>query len=895
MNGNGVTAMLQNAKPSYRFDMVGPPAALADLRDKPVWLCWDYVWKEDKGKWTKPPMSATTGRIEKGTLSASGFLATFDQAMATMRRRGLAGVGISLEHAKLTGIDLDDCVTETGFSLVASEVMSLAETYAEFSPSGTGIHLLTKACGATVKRDDLGIEIYSTGRYFTLTGRALPDMPGHVNGAYETLSFLQGVVDRHSKPGKNDAPKSNTGAPPGGDFFESVNRMALERLEAWVPTLHPRAKKQTTGGWRVTSCDLGRDREEDISYHPDGIQDFGDEHGMTAIGAVMRFGMESDAKSAALWLCQRMGVEPAALGWRGDKRKQAQPGDTEIQGPFKLIRSGRDAGVYFDARGEDEPDPAWAWVCSVLEPLAHSRDRESRNWGVLIEVVDGDGVRHVWPMPSTIGPTVGDGVEFRRELVHRGLRIAAGRAARERLSNFITMWRPKRKVRCVITVGWCGDAFVMPGKTYGGTEEIILQTEGVAPQFSTAGTLAAWRDDIARLCNGNSRLVFAVSAAFVGPLLRLAGEESGGVNFRGKSSIGKTAMLHAARSVWGVPLGSWRATDNAAEGIASGASDTFLNLDELGQVDPKVVGAIAYMLGNERGKARMTRNATTRAVTAWRVFFLSTGEVSLADRLREGGIRVRAGQEVRVLDVPAMADGNSGAFDTTHEFDPAALAEHIKVAADRNCGHPAIAFLEYVIARLAKLPAKLAVARTNFIEKYCPPGADGQVRRACGRFALVAAAGEMATAAGITGWEAHQAWLMAAKMFQTWLDARGGKGAAEVRDGILQVRAFLEAHGEARFAPAWSSTDGHATANRAGFRQSDAIDGGTAWTFYVLPTIWRQEVCKGFDAGLIAREMVEKGWMLPGANGKTSDTKRIPGHGKPRVYVIPHAFFSADI
>jgi hypothetical protein len=35
--------------------------------------------------------------------------------------------------------------------------------------------------------------------------------------------------------------------------------------------------------------------------------------------------------------------------------------------------------------------------------------------------------------------------------------------------------------------------------------------------------------------------------------------------------------------------------------------------------------------------------------------------------------------------------------------------------------------------------------------------------------------------------------------------------------------------------------------------------------------------------------------MLPGADGRTLDTKRIPVHAKPRVYVIAHAFFSADI
>jgi putative DNA primase/helicase len=590
--------------------------------------------------------------------------------------------------------------------------------------------------------------------------------------------------------------------------------------------------------------------------------------------------------------------------------------DHEIQGRFMIVRKWiklgekrLGPGVYHNDGDEEATEESakfkWAWVCSPLEPLAHSRDKENRNWGRLLEVVDGDGKRHVWAMPATIGPTVGDGTEFRRELVHRGLRIAAGGKARTRLSDFITMWDPKRKVRCVTTVGWSGDAFVMPDKTYGGAEETILQTEGVAPLFATAGSLEGWRSDIAAKCVGNSRLVFGVSSSFTGPLLKLAGEESGGANLKGPSSTGKTTVQHAARSTWGVPLGSWRTTDNGAEAIAAGASDTFLNLDELGQADPKVIAAVSYMLGNQRGKARMSRNATARAVSQWRVFFLSTGEISLADRLREGGIKARAGQEIRVLDIPADAGVGMGIFESLHGFEDAAtLAEHIRVAADKNCGHAAIAFIKYVTGNLDVLPAAIAKARTEFIARHCPPGADGQVRRACGRFALVAIAGEIASAAGITGWREGDATAAAARLLNDWLDERGGHGSAETREGLAQVRLFLEQHGEARFTPAWdrtvtyvaangddietSKTD-RPTINRAGFRK--AVDDGTE--FYILPSTWRAEVCKGLNAAEVAKVMAERGWLLPDGDGKFSRPERIPGHGRSRVYVITAAFLAA--
>ena len=97
-----------------------------------------------------------------------------------------------------------------------------------------------------------------------------------------------------------------------------------------------------------------------------------------------------------------------------------------------------------------------------------------------------------------------------------------------------------------------------------------------------------------------------------GPLLELAGEESGGFHLEGPSSTGKTVILHATRSVWGVEMGSWRTTDNAVEAIAANACDTLLMLDEIGQGTPQAVDLITYMLGNQRGKRRMSRGITGR-------------------------------------------------------------------------------------------------------------------------------------------------------------------------------------------------------------------------------------------------------------------------------------------
>ncbi|WP_167531220.1 MULTISPECIES: AAA family ATPase [unclassified Mesorhizobium] len=105
----------------------------------------------------------------------------------------------------------------------------------------------------------------------------------------------------------------NTG---GETFWQRVNAAALDSPERWVTTLFPSARREAgTGAWRVTSQELGRPLQEDISIHPDGIQDFGKEQGETAINLVTEYGGASTAKDAALWLCERLGLDPESMGW----------------------------------------------------------------------------------------------------------------------------------------------------------------------------------------------------------------------------------------------------------------------------------------------------------------------------------------------------------------------------------------------------------------------------------------------------------------------------------------------------------------------------------------------------------------------------------------------------
>jgi hypothetical protein len=117
----------------------------------------------------------------------------------------------------------------------------------------------------------------------------------------------------------------------GGGFFAQVNAGALKDIAAWARTLFPRARFEPgTGAWRVSSKDLGRDLEEDISIHPDGIRDFGKEEPLSPVDLVMRHAGTATPAEAALWLCERLRMDPATLGYTG-KRKPTESNEDNDQ------------------------------------------------------------------------------------------------------------------------------------------------------------------------------------------------------------------------------------------------------------------------------------------------------------------------------------------------------------------------------------------------------------------------------------------------------------------------------------------------------------------------------------------------------------------------------------
>lgn len=592
------------------------------------------------------------------------------------------------------------------------------------------------------------------------------------------------------------------------------------------------------------------------------------------------------------------------------------PGDWD---PFSV----GDEGVWHTARDAEGNLKKPQWLCRRLLVEARTRADDLNGWGYLLKFDDPDGNPKTWAMPSAM--LSGDGSEWAGRLRDMGLRMAPGTQSRNLVARYIDTRNPVERVTCTDRVGWHGSVFVLPSGAIGTAESrsFVFQSDsGMEDTFRQRGALDDWLKNVGRLCVGNSRLLFAVCCALAGPALRPAGMESGGFHLRGNSSIGKTTGLKVAASVWGRPtyMQRWRTTDNALEATAVQHCDGLLILDEIGQVDGRVLGECAYMLANGQEKGRATRNGQPRKKRTWQLLYLSAGEVSMADHMAEAGKRTRAGQEVRMLDIPLDAGRGMGGIEEIHGYDgPAAVSEAIVDAAAAQYGTCGRAWLEWLCANHATLTGRLQSLVEEYRDQMVPEAASEQVRRAGNRFALVAAAGELATSAGVTGWLAGQAAWGVRQCFNAWLAARGHLDNGEDASMQRQVRQFIEAHGEARFTWWHRAMDDHApkTMNRVGFRRLIGGDGKpiksnsdhtaefgermgsaageTAQVEYIiLREEFRREVCRGFDPEAVMRLLQRRGHLVH-ERDRLTNKHRLPGIGMTSCVHIKPSLMEDDL
>jgi len=445
---------------------------------------------------------------------------------------------------------------------------------------------------------------------------------------------------------------------------------------------------------------------------------------------------------------------------------------------------------------EDGKDPITIRLGPPIQVLDLARDGESQHWGLRLQWKDPDSIEHEYIL--TYSSLADSRAPWLKEMAALGWLGASGKKKKEALTAFFESIQPKSRARTVSSTGWSDDhkGFVLPDVTIGSDseEKIILKNRPRQNPYSTKGSLEGWQNSVGRWAAGNDFLIFAISLALAAPLAKILGAESGGIHFYNDSTAAKTTTLRAANSVWCGPHGlrQWRGTDNGLEGICSLYNDTLLCLDEIGQASQGAVGKVAYMIANEQSKNRLEKQCTVRDMKSWKILFLSSGEKTIAARMKEDGEKIKSGQEVRIVDIFCDAGKGLGAFQCLHEHqNPRDFAEAIKSAAEQNYGHLGREWVQFLIDNNDHdgWGKRYRQIRDELVEILGVQ--NGQCLRVMNRFALVATAGELAIRAGLVPWNRDDAINSAGALAKKWLDARGGDGSGEDRRAVEAVVDFI--------------------------------------------------------------------------------------------------------
>jgi len=198
---------------------VDPDAVAETLTEREAWVCWRYKFDTDRDEWTKVPVDADTGGFAKSTDPDTWV--SFATALAYHERAGTDtdGVGFVVHDGDtVLGLDLDDVRDpDTGdLEAWADDVLDGVPTYAEVSPSGTGLRLFGLGFvpdGGNRGDVDAGaghLEMYDSGRYLTVTGQRVDGSPEDVRQVNDEIADVHAehIVDPEPE---REAPK------PAGD------------------------------------------------------------------------------------------------------------------------------------------------------------------------------------------------------------------------------------------------------------------------------------------------------------------------------------------------------------------------------------------------------------------------------------------------------------------------------------------------------------------------------------------------------------------------------------------------------------------------------------------------------------------------------------------------------
>jgi putative DNA primase/helicase len=345
----------------------------------------------------------------------------------------------------------------------------------------------------------------------------------------------------------------------------------------------------------------------------------------------------------------------------------------------------------------------------------------------------------------TVPATVLAGTGIVKELSEYGLGVTTNNR-KQYVQYFADYLRHNEQViphhTCYGRAGWLTKSAFALGTDVLGSDagDIVVRVESggekqALSHFHTKGDLDEWRRLVMRLPDDASAWVL-LYAVFT-PLLHDIVQMPGTCFFElvGDTSVGKTTALRLAASAFGFPgdegspglVRSWKGTNVARERYAALTPGLPQFLDELSTEYVPSIESTVYMLANGQPKGRGTLKGLQRQGN-WNTLVVSSGEGSIAECSKKGGIRARL---ISVTE-PPLGEG-----------DQTDLVEDIRRTCMTDYGHAARKMVEYLVALNDSGRAKLCEFYEQYRESFASNATSNLQKRAASYFGLMALAGHI--------------------------------------------------------------------------------------------------------------------------------------------------------
>lgn len=410
--------------------------------------------------------------------------------------------------------------------------------------------------------------------------------------------------------------------------------------------------------------------------------------------------------------------------------------------------------------------------------------------------------------------------------------------------------------------------------------------------FARGGTWEGWRDVVFKTAMTFPRIRLGVYAALSAPLLTLVSAPGFVLHYGNATTGGKTTAAQVAASAVGYPGGpqlsarygliqQWDGTVVGGERTLAFLRNLPAFFDDTHRADPKAVAQTVYAVVNGMGRRRGALRGSQRIAT-WHLCLISTGETTLTETTKMGGIQVRG--------IDLWGD----ALETDHpdygsKIKRGQAAQQLRAAAGEHYGHALPRFVQALMAKPAEEVADLYMkAHQDVVDRIGPDRLGDLGGRLAGAFAALLTSAEI-----FHRHEGPASWL-AEVTYDELADFIAGEFA-----GVIAANAPRHTD-----EAAYEAVMSWAAASRAAFYggDPDAKPPHSGWlgvwnvsirsrpgdSFIAFETNRLREFLSkhGFPTDAVLRAWRDRGWLVPEADDRLARLVRYDSNNRSRAYVL---------